>query len=511
MALSSHNILLLLSSVLIFSACTTDNSENIEESSETISVDIKNRTLVNKAANIPSQCYTKTEDDNGVIHNPCFNCHISAKIPNYVDDWDFQEIYPFREYTLENHWTNLFKDRTQEISKIDDVSILNYIRENNYIGADGKLLLAEKLNNLSEEWDIDSDGKWDGYIPDCYFNFDNEGFDKNLDNEYTGWRAFGYYPFLGTFWPTNGSTDDVLIRLPEVFRENNDGQFDLDTYKVNLLIVESLIKQKDIKTDPIDESKYDVDLDKDGKIGIAYQITFEYDPINGKNMSYVGNASKQNEMIAAGLYPVGTEFLHTVRYLDIDNNNSVKMSARLKELRYGKKVSWFSYSDHKLVYDQEMQDLRAFPDRLAVFIGDAERGLSNNRGWRYQGFIEDQKGELRPQTYEENLNCIGCHSSLGALADSTFVFQRKFENDTFQNGWFHWSQKGFEGIAEPKTPDGRDEYVLYLQENGAGDEFRSNSEIKEKFFDENGSLITDEVKNFIPTYRIYFCPLHKEL
>ncbi len=68
--------------------------------------------------------------------------------------------------------------------------------------------------------------KWSGYTPDCYFNFDDEGFDREYNGTYTGWRAFAYYPFLGTFWPTNGSTDDVLIRLSDSFRKKAGGEED---------------------------------------------------------------------------------------------------------------------------------------------------------------------------------------------------------------------------------------------------------------------------------------------
>jgi len=260
------------------------------------------------------------------------------------------------------------------------------------------------------------------------------------------------------------------------------------------LIVESLIKQKSIKTFDIDEKKYGVDLNKDGSLSIVNKISFEYDPRNGKKMSYVGLAKKKGYKIAAGFYPVGTDFLHSVRYIDLDGNNSIKMAPHMKELRYGKKVSWATYNDHQALIEEELKESHDFPDRLEIFIGDAQRGVSNKRGWRYQGFIEDENGELRPQTYEENLLCIGCHASLGALADSTFVFQRKFDYNSFQHGWFHWSQSGLKGIKEPKTPDGRDEYTLYLKENGAGDEFRENDEVMKKFFNKDGTLKDDEVQ-----------------
>lgn len=43
---------------------------------------------------------------------------------------------------------------------------------------------------------------------------------------------------------------------------------------------------------------------------------------------------------------------------------------------------------------------------------------------------------------------------LGVIADLTFVFQRKFEYDEFQNGWFHCSKKGFDSIKDMVLEDG---------------------------------------------------------
>lgn len=94
----------------------------------------------------------------------------------------------------------------------------------------GDIIVAKKLENLPKEWDVKHNEKWNGYIPDCYHNFDKDGLDKNKKVNYTGWVAFAYMPFLGTFWPTNASTDDVLIRLSKKFRIIN-GIFDKETYK----------------------------------------------------------------------------------------------------------------------------------------------------------------------------------------------------------------------------------------------------------------------------------------
>ncbi|DAB31887.1 MAG TPA: hypothetical protein CFH79_06775 [Sulfurospirillum sp. UBA11407] len=460
-------------------------------------VDLKNTKLYNPTAYITSQCYTKTEDENNknILHNPCFSCHIQNTPPNYtLYDDDMQLAYDFPSPAFKNPWTNLFLDRTKQVSSISDAKILSYVRQNNYM-KDGDIILQKKLNNLPKEWDFNNNGRWDGYVPDCYFHFDEEGFDKKPDGSYTGWRAFAYYPFLGTFWPTNGSTDDVLIRLAKPFQQDENGKFDKEVYKINLLIVESLIKQKTLKTSAIDERKYGVDLNQNGKLDVANEIVFHWEvptyntdtlKLENFSMSYVGKAKellKTNEyLIAPGLYPLHTEFLHSVRYINLDTNNNIALAPRMKELRYGKKEFWYTYFQLSNAGMEEIKEKAESPDNVDKYIGDIERGLNNKLGWYYQGFIEDKQGELRPQSFEETLFCMGCHSNLGALADSTFVFPRKFEKGTHKDGWYHWSEKGFENIADLLLPNGEGEYERYLKNNNAGDEFRDNEEVMEKFF-----------------------------
>ena len=474
-------------------------------------VDLKDSTIHNKTAYISSQCYTKTthEKNENILSNPCFSCHSKSTLPNYsVYDADLQEAYDFPSDALKNPWTNLFKDRTKEVSKISDAEILTYIKENNYKDKNNNLILANKLKNVPKNWDANDNGKWDGYVPDCNFDFDNEGFDRTSQGEITGWRAFAYYPFLGTFWPTNGSADDVLIRLPKIFWKDVNGKFDLDIYKINLSIIESLLKQKDITTtQKIDETKYGIDLNQNGKLDITNKIVFKWitpdydlssDLLTNFSMSYVGLAKQALEInkiqIAPGLYPRGTEFLHSVRYLDVDKDSKIKMSPRMKELRYAKKKYWTSYSKLQQIGNEEVKEKSDFPDRVEEYTGNIEVGLNNKRGWYYQGFIEDEKGDLRPQSHEETLFCIGCHSNTGAIADSTFVFQRKFDKDPFADGWYHWSQKGLKNIPDRKVSNGETEYARYLRLNNAGDEFRGNDEIKEKFFHKNWETKNSEIE-----------------
>ena len=453
------------------------------------------KTMINPAAYIPPQCYTKTDDD----HNPCYTCHRDSIEPNYNNDVDLQKNYEFPEFAMKNRWSNLFKDRTAELAKMSDEEILEYVRQDNYPE------LAERLRSVPAEWDFNSDGKWSGYAPDCFFRFDREGFDVSPDGQYSGWRAFAYAPLPGAFWPTNGSADDVLIRLSAPFCQDSNGRFSKEIYKINLAIVEALIKRADVKIDPADERLLGVDLDKDGRLGEASVVRYDWSPKQGRHMSYVGMAKqlmKETRLhLAAGLFPEGTEFLHSVRYLDV-KNGEVAMAPRMKELRYARKTAWLTYSSLDSLAYAEKKETHDFPDRLSQFQGNIEHGLGNGQGWTYQGFIEDRNGRLRPQTYEETVFCMGCHSGLGATTDSIFTYSRKYDEP--EGGWFHWTRHGLKNMPEQmSSSDGKGlkpEYAAYLENNRAGDEFRENKEVIGKFFDQEGHVgsgMKDKLKSDI--------------
>lgn len=301
----------------------------------------------NPNAHIPPQCYTKTVDDEGAVHNPCYTCHTESRAPNFINDADLQLSYNFAPHALKNAWTNLFIDWRPEIAGVTDDTILSYVRQSNYFDASGEIALAKKLRAVPKDWDYGDDGTWNGFIADAYFKLDSDGFDHAPDGKPTGWRAYAYYPVPGTFWPTNGSMGDALIRLPEAFRQTEAGAYDAAVYKLNLAILEASIKRADIAIDVADEAALKVDLDGDGKLARTKRVAF-YEPVDDKkHMRFVGKARLEQDVgkiqLRPGLFPVGVELLHTVRYLD-PTAHGVRLSPRLKELRYARKHSFFKNS-----------------------------------------------------------------------------------------------------------------------------------------------------------------------
>ena len=196
--------------------------------------------LYNPEAVVPPQCYTKHQ----ARFNPCYMCHQSHDEPrlNRMDDENLQAEYDFADVAFKNHWTNLFVDRRPLTTAIGDRDILAYIRQENYSG------LASRLKASG----------WKGYIPRLQ-NLESGGvaFDeRGLARDGSGWVAFNYKPLPSTFWPTNGSTDDVMIRLPARFRQTAQGTPDTDIYYLNLTLVEAAIKNvAQIPIAPVDERR----------------------------------------------------------------------------------------------------------------------------------------------------------------------------------------------------------------------------------------------------------------
>jgi hypothetical protein len=398
----------------------------------------------NIEAGVPPQCYAKTG-----VHNSCYMCHTTPRGNNRADDAALQESYDFSPLRRTNPWTNSLVDRRAAIAKISDAEILAWARTDNYAP------LRAAIGKLAE---------YRGWKPDIDLakGFDAQGFARDGSL----WRAYRYKPFPSAFWPTNGSTDEVMIRLPAALREDAGGKYSREVYRANLAIVDALIATPadvadsaiDGPIESIDERSAGLDLDGDGKLGIATHL-------RGIPPRFAGHASGKPRR---GFYPQNTEFLHTVRYLDPKQPDY--SARRLKELRYAIKeieIDDVSVATHY----QDNQREKLTGDR-PHYAGNALTGQSNDYGWTLSGYIEDAKGRLRLQTREEQLYCMGCHTNLGITVDQTFSLARKLPG---ADGW------GLQTLAgqrdTPQNGKTRGEYSEYFERVGGGDDYRANSEM----------------------------------
>ncbi|SER06207.1 hypothetical protein [Thalassovita taeanensis] len=412
--------------------------------------------IYNPEAPVPPQCYTAIEGR----YNPCYVCHQNnddPTRPSFMQDGSLQQAYEFSEAGLTNHHRNLFLDRTDQVAAISDRDILAYIDHDNYSP------LADRLNaNGWTGWKPDLAGYADGTTA-----FDARGHARDG----SGWVAFNYKPQPSTFWPTNGSTDDVLIRLPAAFRTLPDGSPSRDAYTANLALLELSFQDLDSVTLPaVDETALNDDIDGDGKLGTATTIT--------RRATYLGAASEVP--LHRMLYPLGTEFLHSVRYVGIDGDK-ITTARRMKELRYMIKTRALSLPELASRYGNEIQE--KIDENLPRYIDLGDRGMDTGFGWTLLGFIEDADGALRPQTNEEQFFCRGCHSTLGANLDQTWAFPRK------QRGAQGWGYIDYTTMRDlPNLGEAMGEIETYFTRVGGGDEFRSNTEILARWFNPDGTV-----------------------
>jgi len=431
------NSVLLIFFVLFFAACGKKETAMIPRPQNTF-------------AYMPENCYQKQDS----AKNSCYLCHTNAEEPNYVNDLGLQSgSAMLADVRADNFWKNLWQQKAS--GKPDPSS--------NYLDAKGSIVVVKSLLKKKSSWDLNKNGKWDGYLPDIYFNADKEGFDLSPKGEHTGWRAYRYSatPF---YWPGNGNWGEIYIRLPEVFRQDANGKENETVYKINLAIAEAMIKRMDIPLEEeIDETQTGVDLDKNGSLGKASYIKFDWAPVIKKHMYFAGKAGDEQKAgkvtVAAGLFPQGTEFLQVLYYPNPDGG---KM-ARIKELQYMRKLRYMNYNDLRNVQQIQNQDYRDHSDRAREYKGAPEFGLLNQKGWVLQAFIEDKDGNLRAQTNEELLSCVGCHGNVGANTDSTFSFARKYSNA--DGGWKAWTPENRFEFSESEQKN----ISLFLKQNGNPD------------------------------------------
>jgi len=404
----------------------------------------------NVEAGIPAQCYT----DPAAGRNPCWVCHTGANGRTRTDDLDRQRYYRFTPRARRNPWDNLFVDRRAGIAAIDDDEILAYIRQDNVAP------LRAALRDIPQKL---------AWRPDLDYTL---GFDDGFARDGSGWRAFRYKPVPAAFWPTNGATDDVLVRLPDRFRQDAVHQPSRMIYRINLALLEAAVAIADtvadadltLPTEPLDETVAGLDLDGDGTLGTASTI-------RGLPSHYVGAAS--DEPLRRYDYPVGTEFLHGVRYIDPDAPDL--LSRRFKELRYAVKRAHLDDAalQRRVDEDAVAQQIGAIPR----YAGTAFTGQTNDYAWRLFGYIEDAEGRLRLQTREEQLYCMGCHTGIGVTVDQTFSLPRKVP------GAAGWGLQHLAGIQDvPQAGSDTPEILQFLRRAGGGDEFHANDEMLQRFF-----------------------------
>jgi hypothetical protein len=426
--------------------------------------------MYNREAPIPPQCYTRTEG----AHNPCYVCHQDA-VPgreNVMNDGDLQAQYSFSETGATNHWRNLFVDRSARVARIGDADILRWIDGDNYSELPARLRAAG----------------FQGWIPDlaqlelAAAAFDGEGFARDG----SGWVAINYKPFPSTFWPTNGSTDDVMIRLPPEFRRDAAGRESRDVYRANLAVLEMNIKTLgQVGTWPIDERRVGIDLDGDGKLAQSRRAR--------ARDRYVGGAAQI--VVEPTVYPQGTEFLHTVRYLGIAPDGTIGSSRRMKEVRYMRR--WLAASREQLRRGYESEAVEKNKGELPSYLNFGHEGLATRMGWQLSAFIEDRDGRLRASTYEEQMFCMGCHNSIGSTVDKTFSFARKVDGAA---GWGYLELRGMPDA--PNRGETRGEIATYLERVGGGSEFRSNPEMQSRWYRADGRVDTRAVNAAADVYAL---------
>src|SRR6478752_3966029 len=129
----------------------------------------------NPAAYLPPQCYAVTDD--GRTHNGCQACHQTPHEPNYTDDAAAQVTLTFPAAATENHWDNV--RRPPPPARIASDALLAWVRRSNYFDERGQLQLA----HAPAAWDADGNGRFDGYLADCWFAPDAAGFDRGRDGK----------------------------------------------------------------------------------------------------------------------------------------------------------------------------------------------------------------------------------------------------------------------------------------------------------------------------------------
>ncbi|MDW7761340.1 MAG: hypothetical protein SCM96_11995 [Acidobacteriota bacterium] len=376
---------------------------------------------------IPAQCWIETGYG---TQNACLYCHTDylTKIGhgNAFPLGEDQVLYSFPSPSL-NHilWKNVIfpgsidarlKAEGVPLPEFDDTA---YVRADNWRPAFLRARAGGNMDWMNMDDPDDEFALFPALDPNHLFPYDPadptsggthgyidpEGFVRDEKDGYTGWRAYNFFPY-GIFTPLTGSVSGVYIRLPGSFM-SAAGAFDIEIYKKNLDLLERNIKDRA----PEEEV-------------------------------YYGDAS--GVPVERGFYPVGAEIAHPLHYVDLnaDGERGYELdgaeavggtvyefpgtrSKRVKEIRYMYKWKPVTLADIAPPDDED--------DEEEIVIGREGQGwVDNGAGWILSAYIENRKGELRTQTTEELMQCIGCHGNVGNTIDSVWSFTRKLPGE---DGW----------------------------------------------------------------------------
>jgi len=387
----------------------------------------------NEDPGIPAQCWIETGYG---TQNACQYCHTdylsTVKHGNAFPIGEDQEKYSFPKPALNRIlWQNvIYPERITQRLTADGIAVpeledVDYVRMDNWSPLYRAVRATGDTGWINKKTGYPEFLLFPALDPNHLFPFvaanptfggrhgyvDPQGFIRNEKNGYTGWRAVNFFPYA-LFTPLTGSVSGIYLRLPELFMKKN-GVFSLETYLENLDILE-----RNIKRQPCDATHYK------------------------------GDASA--EAVKKGFYPVGTEFAHPLHYVDLkaDGEAGQKLdgvmtspslsyefpgtrSKRVKEIRYMYK--WKDVTLKDIALEDEPEGEESGSEEFETYIGREGQGwVDNGAGWILAAYIENRRGELRPQTTEELAQCIGCHAKTGNTIDSVWSLQRKLPG---AEGW----------------------------------------------------------------------------
>lgn len=378
----------------------------------------------NEEPAIPAQCWIETGYG---TQNACLYCHTDyltqARHGNAFPLGEDQVLYSFPSPALNRVlWQNVISPGSidarlaAERVPIPEFEDVGYVRADNWMPAFARARASGSTGWLNTDASRDELALFPALDPNHLFPcaeadptgggahgyVDPEGFVRDAGGGHTGWRAVNFLPY-GIFTPLTGSVSGIYIRLPRAFMTTN-GTLDVDVYKNNLDLLERNIKDR-----------------------------------APKETHYYGDASRIS--VDKGFFPVSTEIAHPLHYVDLnaDGEHGTNLdgagsagvlayefpgtrSKRVKEMRYMYK--WKAVS---------LEDIAPAEEEPETVVGREGQGwVDNGAGWILAGFIENRQGDLRAQTTEELMQCVGCHGRVGNTVDSVWSFPRKLPGEL---GW----------------------------------------------------------------------------